>query len=331
MALYDRAFLDSLAGRLGDYLNMTGRSTRKNFPCVSPDHEDKNPSMHLYGSTCFCFSCGARYDIFRLIGVDYDIPDFRSQVEKACELFNVSSKDAESMTNDIRHKESAQFTVKQKNRPQRNFEKLFSYCHSRIMETDYYKRRGLSENIVKKAGLGYHPKFQVNKEGDTWPVLIIPVDSYHFVARNTDPNADKTNRFHISSGGRVLYTKFSNIQSSNNPTWIVEGEIDALSIADAGGEVIALGSTQNVSKLLRFLSDNKPKAPLILFLDSDDMGQKAQQELIEGLREMDISYITVKNLEYKDANAFLQEDRERLCQFVRRETLSATLSKGFSR
>ena len=330
MAHYERAFLDSLASRLGDYLNMTGRSTRKNFSCVSPDHEDRNPSMHFYGSTCFCFSCGARYDIFKLIGVDFGISDFRGQVEKACELFRVSSEDAEAVTRNIRERETAR-AQKREPKAKRTFEKLFAYCRARIKETDYCRRRGLSDEIVEKAGLGYHPKFQVNKDGDTWPVVIIPVDEHHFVARNTDPEADKNNRFHASSGDRVLYTKFSGVENSKHPTWIVEGEIDALSVADAGGEAIALGSTKNVPKLLCYLKEDPPQAPLVLFLDSDDMGRKAQQELADGLRDRGIPYVIARRTVFKDANAFLQDNRDQFCQYIHQESLSAILSRGFNR
>ena len=328
MSHYDRAFLDGLSERLGDYLVMTGRSTKKNFPCASPEHEDKNPSMHFYGTTCFCFSCGARYDLFKLIGVDFNIEDFRGQVEKACELFKVSAKDAQAMTQAVRDK---QMVHKEESVEKRDYAKLFGYCRSRIDETDYPKRRGLSDEIVKKAGLGFHPKFQVNKDGETWPILIIPVDKNHFVGRNTSPDADKNSRFHVSSGGRVLYTKFSNVKNSKNPTWIVEGELDALSVADAGGEAIALGSTQNVPKLVRYLKECMPQAPLVLSLDSDDMGRKAQEELASSLRELGIPFVSARRTEYKDANAFLQEDRQQFCQYVRRETLSASLSAGFNR
>ena len=331
MAHYERDFLDALAFRLGDYLNMTGRSTKKNFPCVNPDHIDSHPSMHFYGTTCFCFSCGARYDLFKLIGTDFGIQDFRSQVKKACDLFQVSSRAAEAMTQEIRQQEKFHVCTGKEPKPKRNYDKLFSYCRARIKETDYPAQRGLSEEIVEKAGLGYHPNFQVNQEGDTWPIVIIPVDSHHFVGRNTDPAADKNHRFHASSGGRALYTKFSDVEHSKKPIWIVEGEIDALSIADAGGEVIALGSTQNVPRLLRFLSEHPPQGALILSLDSDDMGRKAQKELADGLRHRGISYLTASQTEYKDANAFLQEDRVRFSQYVRRESLAASLSAAFTR
>lgn len=318
MAHYDRAFLDSLADRLGEYLAMTGRSTRKNFACASPKHEDRNPSMHFYGTTCFCFSCGARYDLFRFIAVDYGISDFRKQVEKACEIFRISSKEAENMTQEIRERESVRRGPSQERTKElRDYRKFFAYCHAHIRDTDYWKRRGLSPEIVKKAGLGFHPHFQVSRDGEAWPVLVIPTDSHHFVARNTDPEADKNSRFHASQGGRVLYTRFSDVENSKNSAWIVEGEIDALSIAGAGGEAIALGSTQNVPKLLKYLWEHKPKAPLILSLDRDDAGRKAQGELAQGLTEMKIPYYHARAIPYNDANEFLQSERETFHQYVK--------------
>lgn len=333
MAHYDRAFLDSLANRLGEYLEMTGRSTRKNFACASPKHEDKNPSMHFYGTTCFCFSCGARYDLFRFIAVDYGISDFRGQVEKACEIFRVSSKEAETMTQEIRERETARRASGQEKRKElRDYRKFFAYCHAHIGDTDYWKRRGLSPEIVKKAGLGYHPNFRVNQDGEAWPVLIIPTDRHHFVARNTDPDADKNSRFHASQGGRVLYTRFSDVENSKNPTWIVEGEIDALSIADAGGEAIALGSTQNVPKLLKYISEHKPKAPLLLFLDMDRAGREAKGELACALNDMKIPYHHAYAIPYNDANEFLQNERETFRQYVKNSiSYFAKLAQGRGR
>ncbi len=331
---YTREFLDSLADRLADYLLMTGRSIDKNFNCVSPDHEDSNPSMHFYGTTCFCFSCGARYDLFRFIGVDYNIPDFRGQVQKACELFNVSTKtDAMDLTANIRQRQQLKHEEKRHKAdpPKRDYTKLFAYCRSRINETDYGIRRGLSKEIIEKAGLGFHPRFQVNKDGETWPIMIIPVDDNHFVARNTDPDADKNSRFHVSSGGREIYTRFSDVENSDKPTWIVEGEIDAISIADCGSSAIAIGSATNVPKILRYFKEHIPKAPLILALDQDEAGRAAQEHLASELSEAGIKFITSRVTGYKDANEFLQKDRDGLHQFLRREQLSATLRMGISR
>lgn len=235
------------------------------------------------------------------------------------------------MTKKICEKTSTYSTPKKSySKITRTYERFFAYCCTHISKTNYWQKRGLSKEIVKKANLGFHPKFQVNKEGDTWPALIIPIDKHHFVARNTEIQSGKNDRFHASSGERVLYTTFSDVKNSPYPTWIVEGEIDALSLASVGCEAIAIGSTQNVPKLLKFLSENKPKAPLVLFLDSDATGRRAQEDLADRLKEMNIAY-TTSNAEYKDANEFLLDDKERFRQFVRNKTLSIRLAQKYER
>ena len=60
--------------------------------------------------------------------------------------------------------------------------------------------------------------------------------------------------------------------SAGQPVYIVEGEIDAMSIEDVGGTAAALCSTNNVDKLIALLREKRPVQPLILCLDNDDAG-----------------------------------------------------------
>ena len=50
--------------------------------------------------------------------------------------------------------------------------------------------------------------------------------------------------------------------AENDPVFIVEGEIDALSIIEAGGEAVAIGSTSNTHKLLEYIEEHGTKATL---------------------------------------------------------------------
>jgi DNA primase len=58
--------------KLEEYLAKKGINTKKNFSCLNPNHEDKNPSMAYHEETkrVKCFACGVSYDIFDLIGID---------------------------------------------------------------------------------------------------------------------------------------------------------------------------------------------------------------------------------------------------------------------
>ena len=59
------------------------------------------------------------------------------------------------------------------------------------------------------------------------------------------------------------------------------------------------------------MKSQKPTQPLIIALDNDEAGDKAAQELAEGLQEINIPFYRLNPYgEHKDANEALQADRE---------------------
>lgn len=84
------------------------------------------------------------------------------------------------------------------------------------------------------------------------------------------------------------------LTESNKPIIVVEGEIDALSIIEVGGEAIAIGSTSNVKSFINLLKVERPKQPLIISLDNDKAGEKASKELEVGLNSLKIPFYRLK-------------------------------------
>ena len=80
---------------LEDYLESEWNiDTRKPFCCLNPDHNDHKPSMSIDRSSrsgihCKCFSCGAYYDTFDLIGIKYGLTDPSEIFNKAYEVFQI--------------------------------------------------------------------------------------------------------------------------------------------------------------------------------------------------------------------------------------------------
>lgn len=69
---------------------LKGINPDKEMKCFSKDHEDKNPSMfysHQLGM-CKCFACGEVYNIFKLVGEEYNLKTFKEQIAKVNELYN---------------------------------------------------------------------------------------------------------------------------------------------------------------------------------------------------------------------------------------------------
>lgn len=84
-----------IKNRLPDYLAFKGIDYKRKFKCLNINHQDNSPSMSFDKSNCkvHCFSCGANYDIFDLIGFDYGLTDFSAEYEKACALFGLEITD----------------------------------------------------------------------------------------------------------------------------------------------------------------------------------------------------------------------------------------------
>ena len=63
---------DSLKNLLPEYLERLGLSTDKPFNCLSPEHDDKKPSMSYDAkhSRVKCFGCGATWDLYDLVAVE---------------------------------------------------------------------------------------------------------------------------------------------------------------------------------------------------------------------------------------------------------------------
>lgn len=82
------ADLKLVHGFFQEYLEKKGINTKTAFRCVSPQHEDKHPSM-LYSKKykkCTCLACGEKYDIFKFVGMEYNLPTFKEQLKKIQEF-----------------------------------------------------------------------------------------------------------------------------------------------------------------------------------------------------------------------------------------------------
>ena len=197
--------------------------------------------------------------------------------------------------------------------PEVDYTNFFFQANKNLIHTNYH--RGISIDTLNRFKIGYvenwrHPKTPLTVP--TSPRLIIPTSKHSYLARDTRDNlTDVQKKYSKSKVGAVHIFNVNALQTAQKPIFIVEGEIDALSIIDVGGEAIALGSTSNVRKLLELLEKQKPVQPLIIAPDNDEAGQKALKQLSDGLDDLGIEHYEINFIKpYKDANEALIADRE---------------------
>lgn len=290
------------------------------------------------GTSWKCFSCNAGGDIFDLYGAINGTADHNQQLAGLCQIYGISvdSYSRSSAIDDFspapeyqKQDENEQHThnsihintYTQGNKSQRaDYEDFFLQAHSHIKETDYPQQRGLSEETINRFKLGYiaewrHPKAP---NAPASPRLIIPTSKESYLARDTRDQIPEVQKPYTKSKvGSIHLFNAKALQTATKPIFIVEGELDALSIIEVGGEAVALGTTTKVKSLLELLKTKKPEQPLIIALDNDDAGEKAYRELSEGLKGLSIPFYRLNPAgEYKDANEALQGNREALRQAV---------------
>ncbi len=304
--------IEELKNFLGEYLELKGINTSSVFRCFSPTHEDKHPSMSFYkkGNICNCFACGEKYNIFSLVGMEYNLKGFKEQKEKVIELYK-NRELIQDVNATIYSKKNIKVELdsapQQKETKERKYPELDYYyleCKKRISETDYLQRRGISKEVQDKYNIGYDPNFK----NSTWKAIIIPTTHYSFTARNTNVNSEDRLR---KVGKSEVFNYWELEQNKKENFYIVEGEIDALSIAEVGKKAIALGSVNNINLFINKLKNDLPGNKFYLMLDNDGQGIKAQEELYNRMKDLNLNVENTKVLgKYKDPNEFLVADRD---------------------
>lgn len=287
-----------LKEQLVDFLEERNINVRKNFICLNPEHLESTPSMSYDArrNKVHCFGCGADYDIFNLIGIEYGLDDFQSQFNKACELYDVEveqihttkPKSARTPQNKRESEDVKMSTID-----------YYKACEAAVHQTSYFKSRGLSNETIKNFSLGYDA---------TERRAIIPVTREFYISRSV-----RGKGFHNPSGVKsTIYHK--TVKDRNKPIFVVESAFCALSIAEVGGNAIALNSTNNSQKLIDLIKkESLYELRFILSLDNDKTGHETTCNLMDELQKMNVECVAYNiSDEFKDPNELLVADASRL-------------------
>lgn len=345
---FDRA-KEEIKARLPEYaaavLTRSKGKDQYNCPfCGSGTGAKATGAFTVYPETSRykCFSCGISGDIFDLaahierlekgdlfkflaekygLQVDYQRPANSS--EKRSNIYNDHIQS--NNTYNIHMSNTQQTDTQNKHNTNTDYTDFYREANKHLTETDYH--RGITLETLNRFMVGYVPEWQPPKAPNApkTPRLIIPRSRTSYLARDTraakDIPAYQKQYTKQNSPGKVSLFNIAALRTSTKPLYIVEGEIDAMSIVDVGGEAIATCSTSNIHSFLQALknaiSEQAAVMPLIIAFDDDEAGQKATAELVKGLQELHKEYCIYKpHTGYKDANEALNADRKVFQSYV---------------
>ena len=308
----------------------------KNGDGIALDPTSKN------GKKWKCFSCGMNEDIIGLWKLHNGISDDREAFEGLYSYFNITVDSSRPTAQEAfgqyqKQAKNEQYTAtaihtntytQQAEQAPIDFTDFFLQAHSNIEATDYWRQRGLSKGVVDRFRLGYvaewkHPKAPA-KAAPT-PRLIIPITKYSYLARDIrqqiPPEQEDYKKSKVKGAERVSWTYNSKaLKTASKPIFIVEGELDALSLIEVGAEAIALGSIAYIRAFIEIVKKISPSQPLLIALDNETEPEKqaridqAATDLEAGFKELELPYYRLEPAQvagqHKDANEALVADRK---------------------
>lgn len=248
---------------LEKYHNVT--SPKRFFHCLNPNHIDNNPSMMFTDkyNICKCFSCGASYDIYDLIGLDYDLHNFKEQLEKVQELYLEYVPVKKEAKKDIDNKIY-------------DYTNYYNKCFKNRYKTTYLEQRGITRELIDKYKIGYDEERQL---------VVFPINKHCYFARSV-VNNDKIK----SRGSSDIWNK-KYIKENNQLVYVTEGIIDALSleVIDPNVKVMSINGVGNINSLVYALKENNFNGTIGIVFDKDGAGKKATDELKKELAKINVN------------------------------------------
>ena len=197
-----------------------------------------------------------------------------------------------------------------------------SLAHSTSAK-NYLQGRGVSYETARACGIGYDSAWlsptvlEHGKRPFASKRLIVPLNERSYLTRLiTEPKTDSEKAFSkMNEGKSDLFHADALYDNDVNTLFVVEGFFDALSILEVTADnprvsALALNSTSNIHILAERLKYRPTKATLILALDNDEAGRKAQKTLSSELSRLNVPFVSGDICGgCKDANEALQKNR----------------------
>ena len=310
MSKYDNSFTDELRTRLSlvDVVSRRVPLTKKgqNYWGCCPFHNEKTPSFAVNEDKGFyhCFGCGEHGDIISFTMKSENIA-FVDAIKELADMAGLKMPEVKQKTKQQIEAEENYVQITEK---ATQIFQDFLYRDSGKHALEYIKKRGFSDDMIKKYRIGYAPKgniissyfnnVKIDKLTATGLVrigefgaydffrdkLMFPIFNAHnqivaFSGRSLDGSEPK----YINTSDTELFHKRKTLFGFNfardaihraNRSIVVEGQIDAIQMQNHGfGETVApLGTALTEDHIAILCKSNRN---IVFCFDGDNAGQKA--------------------------------------------------------
>jgi DNA primase len=265
--LRERVDLAELASRFTD-LNPSGRALVGRCPC--PNHEDTNPSFHIYPEgRFFCYGCRWHGDVTDLWAA---VKGLKPGMEAALDLAREFSVDLPTASAEAREKTERRRKLEADYLARAQEHHAILSQHPSVVE--WWEGRGFYEGLREKFLLG------VAAAGSEATIPFWNRGRVHGIIRRKlegEPKYVLPEKQDFPAGYRPLFVP----GRVREGMFVVEGYVDALALSALGYGAAAVGGTHTNQEQMEDLT--RLPGPLYVLPDADEEGRKAAWRLVEEL------------------------------------------------
>lgn len=322
---------------MSSYISLK-RAGRDNV-CLCPFHSEKTPSCHIYSDTqsFYCFGCGAGGDVITFIRLIENL-DYMESVRFLAQRAGIPMpEDSRDQTGELKQR------LLEINREAARFYRDVLISEKGIEGRRYLAERQLTENTVRKYGLGYAPEswdslknhmlskgyseqelltaalLSKSQKGNTYdkfrhrvmfPIIDRRGNIIAFGGRALEAdaqakylNSDETPVFHKRSGLFSL-----NFAKNSKESFLIlcEGYMDVISLNQAGFDnAVATLGTAITPEQARLMRQYCEE--VVISYDSDGAGQKATMKAINLLSEAGVEARVLQMTGAKDPDEYVKK------------------------
>ena len=300
-----------LKGFLQDFANANLEKSKSGLYCCplcgSGTGKNKTGAFGIYanGLKWSCRVCGKGGDLIDLIG-EINHTDPAESFKIARELYGGTMQTAAARayaTPAAQHTQEAQG----------DFTEYIESSRKALKKSPeamaYLRERGISETTAARSLVG----------DEATRSIVLPYDRQgRYYTRRAIDRKEYRKPPAAEAGSQPLYNCADLYNAAAAPVFIVEGEIDALSVIEAGGHAVALAGAKNSKKLTEQIQRKTPAGVLVIALDNDEAGQAAADELAQLLKPLGVPFLQA-NISggHKDANEALTANRSEFIATIR--------------
>lgn len=345
MAVSDE-FLNELRSRadiettVSSYVNLKRKGRILSGLC--PFHNEKTPSFTVYPETqsYYCFGCGNGGDVVTFIK-NIENLDYIESVKFLADKYNLAMPE-DGYDSGLSKKRTMMYEA---NREAARFFYKMLYTEAGEHALNYYHRRGLTDETIKKFGLGYAPDswdmllrymkskgfseqflieanllrlstksagklyYDAFKNRVMFPIIDLRGNVIAFSGRVLDDSKPK----YVNTGDTLVYKKGSNIFAMNiakktksDSIILCEGNMDVIALHQAGFDNAVAGlGTALTEEQAHIISHYAGE--VIICYDSDEAGQKATKKAIDILSKTTLKIRVIRMEDGKDPDEIIRK------------------------